>query len=230
VTESKPTPWYWAPNSFFGGTPPELQPSVLAQSKRLKIRRGASVFSAADPADYVYFLEQGLVKIYHLANTGEVTIFWFCTEGELFGPGGITGAEEQDVYAQAASASVIYAIARPLYEQLLFAHPVLGLNVIKLMGARLRVACEALTDKITQRAEARVARILLRLARNWGIRNEQEIRFGVTVTQQEIANMAGTCRQTSNTIFKAFERQGLIRFEGRTLIICQPVALSALTH
>lgn len=196
----------------------------------MKIRRGGSVFGAADPADHVYFLEHGLVKIYHLSSNGDVTIFWFCTDGELFGPGGMTGAEAQDVYAQAASASVIYAVPRPLYEQLLQAHPTLGVNVIRLMGARLRVACEALTDKITLSAEARVARILLRLARNWGVADGQEVRFGVTVTQQEIANMAGTCRQTSNTVCKSFERQGLIRLDGRTLIICRAAALSALTR
>jgi CRP-like cAMP-binding protein len=164
-----------------------------------------------------------------LAHTGEVTVFWFCIGGELFGPGGMTGAKEQDVYAQAASASVIYAVPRALYEQLLHAHPQLGINVIKLLGARMRIACEALTDKITQRAESRVARILLRLARNWGVPSEHEIRFSVSVTQQEIANMAGTCRQTINAIFKDFERQGLIRFDGRILLICNTAALSALT-
>jgi len=141
----------------------------------------------------------------------------------------MTGAKEQDVYAQTASSSVIYAVPRLLYEQLLHAHPQLGINVIKLLGARLRIACEALTDKNTQRAESRVARILLRLARNWGVPSEQEIRFSVPVTQQEIANMAGTCRQTINTIFKDFERQGLIRFDGRILLICKTEALAVLT-
>jgi len=230
VIESHLTPWYWGPNSFFDGTLPELKGAVLASSTRMKIKRGGSVFGATDPADHVYFLEQGLVKIYHLASTGDVTIFWFCTEGELFGPGGMTGAVEQDVYAQAASVSLVYAIPRAIYEQLLQEHPTIGVNVIKLLGARLRIACEALTDKITQRSEARVARILLRLARHWGIRNAQEIRFGVTLTQQEIANMAGTCRQTCNAIIKVFEGQGLIRLDGRTLIICKPAALAELTR
>lgn len=229
VIHHTPSPWYWGPNSFFEGTPPELKKTVLEQSKRLPIRRGQDVFDANDPADHVFFLERGLVKIYHLAPTGEVTVFWFCTEGELFGPGGMTGAKEQDVYAQAASASVIYAVPRQLYDQLLQAHPQLGVNVIKLLGARMRIACEALTDKITQRAESRVARILLRLARNWGVPSGPEVRFSVTVTQQEIASMAGTCRQTINTIFKDFEHQGLLRFEGRILLIRDAAALSALT-
>lgn len=229
MIDNNPSPWYWGANSFFEGTPPELKKAVLAQSKRLVIKRGGNVFDANDPADHVFFLERGLVKIYHLAHAGEVTVFWFCTAGELFGPGGMTGAKEQDVYAQTASSSVIYAVPRTLYEQLLHAHPQLGINVIKLLGARMRIACEALTDKNTQRAESRVARILLRLARNWGVPSEQEIRFSVPVTQQEIANMAGTCRQTINTIFKDFERQGLIRFDGRILLICKTEALAMLT-
>src|ERR1035437_3368195 len=129
VVDQSLSPWYWGPNSFFEGTPPELKKSVLDQSKRLVIRRGGNVFEARDPADNVFFLERGLVKIYHLAHTGEVTVFWFCIGGELFGPGGMTGAQEQDVYAQAASSSVIYAIPQALYEQLLHAHPQLGIKI-----------------------------------------------------------------------------------------------------
>jgi CRP-like cAMP-binding protein len=221
-------PWYWGPSSFFDGTPAELKPAVLAQARRLEVKRGKLVFAADDGAEYVYYLERGLVKIYHLASSGEVTIFWFCTAGELFGPGGMTGAAEQAVYAQAASHSVIYAIVRQDYERLLHTHPQLGINTIKLLGGRMRLACDAVVDKNTQRAEARLARILLRLARHWGEVDGSEIRFGMAITQQEMANMAGTCRQTINTTLRSFEADGLIRFDGRTLVIGKPDELAAL--
>lgn len=228
MIDSETSPWYWGPTSFFDGTPPSVKNAFLSSANQTVFKRGKNIFGADDPADHVFFLERGLVKIYHLARGGEVTILWFCTSGELFGAGGVIGAPDQSVYAQSASTSVVYTLPRSVYEKALLEHPQLGINVIKLMGARLRIACDALTDKTTQNAEARVARILLRLARHWGEVSGHEIRFGVSVTQQEIANMAGTCRQTINSILKSFKRDGLIRFERRTLIVSNRDALSTL--
>jgi len=222
------SPWYWGATGFFDGTPPSVKSTFLASANQAVFKRGKNIFGADDPAHHVFFLERGLVKIYHLARSGEITILWFCTSGELFGAGGVVGAPDQSVYAQSASASVVYTLPRSTYEKMLIEYPQLGINVIKLMGARLRIACDALVDKTTQNAEARVARILLRLARHWGDASGLEIRFEVKVTQQEIANMAGSCRQTVNSILKSFERNGLIRFEKRTLILSNRDALSTL--
>lgn len=96
------------------------------------------------------------------------------------------------------------------------------------MAARLRLACDAVTDKMTQRTPARLARILLRLAMHWGEPTGEEIRFRVRTTNQELANMMGACRQTVNRTLSEFAACGLIRFEGRTLIVGKANALSDL--
>lgn len=88
--------------------------------------------------------------------------------GDLFGAGGISGSLEQSVYGQAVDRCVVFTMSRAAFEEVLEEHPGIALNVIKLVGARLRLACDAMTDNVTQRVEARLARVLLRLASNWG--------------------------------------------------------------
>ncbi len=219
-------PWYWNKINLFDGTSPAVRLAFLEQAERREYRRGSHIFRAPDAGSRVFFLERGVVKIYHLTSKGEVTIFWFCVRGDLFGAGGISGSMEQSVYAQAVEQSVVYVLSRPAFEELLRECPQLGLNVIRLMGARLRLACDAVTDKMTQKTDARLARILLRLAKHWGEPSGSEVRLRVRITHQEIANMMGACRQTVNRALHEFVDEGLVRFDGRTLIVTRPAALA----
>lgn len=220
-------PWYWDRFDFFEGTSSEVREKVMARTERHEFRRGATIFRANDPATRIFLLEQGLVKIFHLSGQGEITIFWFCVPGDPFGAGGISGASEQAVFAQALERSVVHSLSRADFECLLHEHPRLAINMIKQVSGRLRLACDAVTDKITRRTDARLARILVRLARNWGELQGEEIRFRVRITHQELAHLAGSCRQTVSSILSDFMRQGLIRFERRILVVVRPELLIA---
>lgn len=221
-------PWYWDRANWFDGTQPAVRSAFLDLAERRDYRRGTHIFRATDPANRIFFLERGMVKIYHLAPQGALTIFWFCAPGDIFGAGGIAGSLEQSVYGQAVEQSVVYVISRDDFERLLHAHPQLGVNALRLMAARLRIACDAVTDKTTQRTPARLARILLRLAKHWGEPSGSEIRFRVRITHQELANMMGASRQTVNRELNDFVDRGLIRFDGRTIVVLKSAALASV--
>lgn len=224
MTTTHDIPWYWNPVGLFDGAEGARAP-FLASAERLDFKRGKTVFGADDRADHVFFLERGTVKIYHLGAQGEVAIFWFCLPGDLFGAGGLAGAERQSVFAQATERSVVYALARPAFEAVLRAHPQLALNVLKLVGGRLRLACDAVADKAMLRADARLARVLLRQAQQWAKPDGTALRFGAAVTHQELANMVGATRQTVNRILKGFQRQGWLDLDGRHIVLLDGAAL-----
>ncbi len=70
--------------------------------------------------------------------------------------------------------SVIFKISRTSFEALLMRYPRLALNVIRLLGERLRVACDWMTDLASQPIDVRLWRALLRLAKNWASREKEE--------------------------------------------------------
>ena len=213
------TPWYWNKINLFDHVSPEGRRAFLQRSERREYKRGEHIFRAHDAANRVFFLESGLVKIYHLSAQGAVTIFWFCAPGDLFGAGGISGSLEQSVYGQTMDRSIVFTIFRTAFEEVLQEHPGIAMNVIKLMGARLRLACDAMTDNVTQRVEARLARALLRLARNWGDLTPSGIRFRVRISHLELANMIGASRQTVNRVLGDFKREGWLEQDARVLVL-----------
>lgn len=221
-------PWYWQNFDLFEHTASTVREAFFAGAQIHEVRRGEVLFRADDPAVRVYWLDQGLVKIFHLSPLGEIITFWFCVPGDPFGAGGISGAEEQAVFAQALERSVVYSVGREEFEALVRAHPQLGLNMIKLVSARLRLACDGLADRITRRTDARLARVLLRLGRNWGEGHEEGGRFRVRITHQELGQMVGACRQTISRTLNDFERQRLVRTERRQLIVTDVAGLSLL--
>lgn len=220
------TPWYWNKVNLFDHVSPEGRRAFLQRSERREYKRGEHIFRAKDLANRVFFLEGGLVKIYHLSARGAVTIFWFCAPGDLFGAGGIAGSTEQSVYGQSVDRSIVFTIFRTAFEEVLQEHPGIAMNVIKLMAARLRLACDAMTDNVTQRVEARLARVVLRLARNWGDPTPSGVRFRVRISHQELANMIGASRQTVNRALGDFKREGWINQDGRVLVLTDSEGLA----
>ncbi|TCS38012.1 CRP-like cAMP-binding protein [Paucimonas lemoignei] len=218
-------PWYWRQDDLFEGVQ-EARGPFLVSAERLEFRRGQMIFSADSAASHVYYLERGTVKVFQISPRGDVTIFWFCSAGDLFGAGGISGAAQQSVFAQATERSVVYALPRSVFESYLRSYPQLGINVIRLLSGRLRLACDAATDNATRRADARLARTLLRLGQQWGQISGEQVRFGAPITHQELANMTGTSRQTVNRLLGEFNRAGWLEFDGRKLVLLRPQALA----
>lgn len=228
ISEAASPPWYWHGINLFDGAAPAAREAFFQQSQPLDFRAHARLFSADDPADRVFWLECGMVKIYHLSAAGDVTIFWICTPGDLFGAGGICGSAQQSVHAQALGAGRLRTLRRGDFERLILEHPQIGLNVIKLVGARLRLACDAVADKAALRAEARLAGVLLRLAQQCGQLTEGGVRIAIALSHQDISGMVGTTRQTVSQTLKQFERKGLLGIEQRRLCILQPAALAQI--
>lgn len=219
-------PWYWERVGLFDGVEEAAQELFLRHATKHTFRRGQHVFREDDDANQVFYLHDGMTRIYHLTPDGELTVFWYCVAGELFGAGGITGCINQAVNSQAITKSTVYVMLRPVFEQMLKLHPKISYNALKLMGARLRRACDAIVDRRTQKTSARVALALLRLSHNCGLHKNGYIRIDAPITHQEIANMIGSCRQTVTEVLRDFERLGFITHEGRQILISNPQALS----
>jgi CRP/FNR family transcriptional regulator, cyclic AMP receptor protein len=214
-----PTPWYWDPFDLFKDAGPEASRAFFAAASKHDYARRDYIFMANDAGQRIFFLETGVVKIFDLSSSGGETIFWYCFPHDVFGAGGISGSLLQSVHAQAVEPSTVYVLSRSDFEDILKQFPQLAINVVRLMGARLRLACDSMVALAEQRTELRLARVLLRLAHNYGMRVEGHVALRMRVSNQELAGMIGSSRQTVNSLLHEFEANGWIRLEGRTLSI-----------
>lgn len=223
------SPWYWDRVHLFDGVEESARDLFLRHSSRCTYRKGQTIFHEDDDASEVFYLAEGMARIYCVSPSGELTIYWYCVTGELFGAGGITGSMKQSVNGQAISSCTVYRMLRPTFEQMIKLNSQLAYNALKLMGARLRLACDTVSDMRTERTSSRVAKALLRLAHNCGVPTEQGIRLDAPITHQEVANFVGASRQTVSVILGEFEQRGFIAHSSRQIVIVEPEELYAFS-
>lgn len=219
-------PWYWERVHLFDGVDDSAREMFLRHASKHTYRRGQHVFREDDAANQVFFLHEGMTRIYHLSAEGALTVYWYCVAGELFGAGGITGSRHQAVNSQAITKSTVYIMLRPVFEQMLKLHPKISYNALKLMGARLRLACDTIVDMRSQKTKTRVALALLRLTHNCGIHLGNTIKIDAPITHQEIANIVGACRQTVTEVLREFEELGFLAHDGRQILVTDAQAMS----
>lgn len=222
------TPWYWRPVDLFDRTDAVVRQRFRAEATVTSYSRGDTIFFADDAADRVFYLERGMAKIEHLSPSGQTSIFWFCVPGDIFGAGGISGALWQSVYAKALEQSEVLVLPRRKFEKLILDHPQLGLNVIRFLGARLRLACDSMAE-VGERASLRVGRVVLRIAESCGKWTpEGEVEILARISHQEIADMVGCTRQTVNEVLQALSRRGILRMDRRVMHITDINRLSQI--
>lgn len=183
------------------------------------IPRRGSIFTTGGPGKHVYFLESGKVKICQPSPSGSEIILWFCLPGEIFGLAEVSHGGGRVVSAYACEDSLVLALSQKDFFTFLGAHPEAVLLSMQALSSRLRVLGEMVVNLISDNANTRIAKLLLRLAARYGKRMDSYILLDVPLTHEEIANMVGTTRQTVTTVIGQFRRQGVLSTENRRIQI-----------
>ena len=187
--------------------------------------RGASIFSEGEPADAVYVLRRGLVKLSSVSDKGRETILHILKPGEVFGE--LLLSEEQRPFtAVTLEGSLVTIISKESFVELLSAVPSVALNFIRLLSKRLTLVETGLADFGHTWSHHRLARVLLQLSEKYGEEVPSGTLINVRLTHEDLANLIGTSRETVTTQLSKFTRLGLLKREARRLI----VAKSKLTN
>lgn len=188
-------------------------------------RRGATIFFEGDPGDALYIVRSGIVKISRVAEDGREKTLAFLGKGEPFGEMALIDGGPRSAIAQALEATSLYALHRADFLAALTENPALSLGVIKVLSARLQQANAQLMDLVFRDVRGRVAQALLDLARRHGVPLTNGRMISVKLTHQEIANLVGTARETVSRTFAELQDSGIIRIEGRNIVLLDAAQL-----
>jgi CRP-like cAMP-binding protein len=106
------------------------------------------------------------------------------------------------------------------------AYPDIAQQLLRVLARRLRRTNDGLCDLIFTDVRARVAKQLLDLAGRFGTSTEQILRVDLNLTQEELAQLVGSSRETINKALADFTQRGWIRQHGKTLLIIAPEELA----
>ena len=180
---------------------------------------GEMIFAPTPDPSAVCLLEQGLVRIYRLSETGAEATFGYVSPGEGFGELPLLGLPARESFAEAVIRSSVRKIPRAVFARLLERRPARVLAVTKRIGERMRRIESRVEHLVFRDVKSRVARILLELAGKYGRPEGESILIEVPFTQGELATLVGGVRQSVNEALQQFEQAGWVRSLGRQILI-----------
>lgn len=201
----------------------DLAPSALAHvAARARVRhlaKSAMIFAQGQLADRCYALLAGRVRIVQADENGARFVVRFIGPGEMFG----TMALFTDRHYPAEAVTVIDSVEISWTEgalvELIHDHPQIAINLVKIVGARLREAQERLRELATQRVEQRMAHVLLRLAERQAVAGGGSTTIDFPLTRQDLANMCGTTLYSASRILTAWGKAGFLETHRRRLTL-----------
>jgi CRP/FNR family transcriptional regulator len=203
----------------------ELSLAELESIRKLVLEkttdRAEIVLLEGEPAEKLYFVVSGVVKVFKTSAEGKEQILSIVRPGESFNDVPIFDGGLNPASAQAMGPVLLYGIKKHDMETILRAHPQIALNVIKVLARRVRHLVSLVEDLSFKHVISRVAKILLEHIGS-------EMDRGSRLTQQEMAAMAGTAREVVGRSLKALEEKGVIKVDRHRIIITDKEALQKI--
>jgi CRP/FNR family transcriptional regulator, cyclic AMP receptor protein len=170
------------------------------------------VFSQGDPADSVFYIQEGKVKISVLSERGKEAVVALHREGDFFGDGCLTGQPLRLATAATMTDCIVMRLDKAAMVRVLHDEPKFSEVFMAFLLARKARVEEDLVDQLFNSSEKRLARVLLLMA-NFG--KEGRIEPVVAkISQETLAEMVGTTRSRVSVFMNKFRKLGFIEYNG----------------
>lgn len=200
---------------FDGLAPVELE-ALEATSTRRTFPKNTVVIHENDPADSLFVIENGRVKVYCSDKNGKEFIMNTQGAGDYFGELALLDDSTRSASVRTVEKSTFCIVYKDDFNRVLDEHPNIRRILIANLAARVRKLTGDVKSLALQDVYGRVANVLMDLAED---RDDGTLLIPEKLTQQDIADRVGASREMVARILKDLTIGEYIRFEGRHIII-----------
>jgi CRP-like cAMP-binding protein len=201
----------------------ELSDNDLREIVKLAVRqvykKDNMILIEEEIGSTMFIILDGRVKISRISDDGREVILSILSEGDFFGEMSILDGQNRSANVVTLEDSKIMVIRREDFLQMLHDYPQIAINLLKELAQRLRRSDAQIKSLSLQNATGKVASTLLRIADDSGKIHLGQVEIPRLPPQQDLANMAGTSRETISRVLKTLTKQGYLKKEGSRLII-----------
>jgi CRP/FNR family transcriptional regulator, cyclic AMP receptor protein len=177
-----------------------------------RYRKDEVVTSQGDPADAVFYIQSGKVKVTVVSEQGKEAVVAMLGTNDFFGEGCLAGQAQRIATVATMTDSVIVRLEKAAIVQVIQQEPAFsGMFMAHLLARAIRVEAD-LVDQLFNSSEKRLARMLLLLA-NFG-KEEKPEPILAKISQETLAEMIGTTRSRVSFFMNKFRKLGLIDYNG----------------
>ena len=196
---------------LFEGLDPQALDDIAAYARVSQARRGAILFEEHTPAEALYAVQNGWVRLYKLAADGRQSVI------RLSGPSDIVGISAvlpEGMYTLAAQAispcRLLTWQARDLH-RLIDRYPVLQRSSLRLLSEYRDHLQQQFLELATEHVEQRLAHALIRLADQYGAPISAPGQVKIPIMQRDLADLIGVSHYTVNRLLHLWQQQGLVQ-------------------
>ena len=180
---------------------------------------GKFIFLEDSEGEQCFFVVQGSVKVTRLSKDGREVILAMLNEGEFFGEMALLDGESRSANVIALEETEVLTLNREDFLVVLHDYPQIAIQLLKEMAHRLRKSDRQIASLSLSDAEKRIALCIIRFADEQGVIKRGQVSIPRVPIQQDIANMAGTSRETVSRAINLLEKEHFIQRQGRELLI-----------
>jgi CRP/FNR family transcriptional regulator, cyclic AMP receptor protein len=198
---------------LFAGVPEEDVRRLLAIARRRTFARGEVVFHRGDPANALHLIVQGRFAVAITTPLGETAMLGVRGPGEAFGDLALVsgGSTERSATVSALETAETRSVLRDDFARLRREHPGIDVVLVAILAESVRRLSEQVTEAYYLPAERRVLRRLADLAELYG--------GAVPLTQEALAELAGTSRATVNRVLREQQQRGTVELSRSKTVV-----------
>jgi CRP-like cAMP-binding protein len=210
---------------LFHGLPPVALEDGASCARVRRLPKDLRIFNQGDDGVRAHAVIEGCVRVTQSGSDGAEVVIRFIGPGEMFGAVALftDSRYPADAIALAETLEASWSEAELL--ELMGRHPQIAINVIRIIGKRLQEVQDRVRELATQRAERRVAHVVLRLARQAGQSTVNGTAIEFPLRRKDVADIAGTTLHTASRILTGWEKAGLLTSHNQRLTIRNPAEI-----
>ena len=215
---------------WFSKLSPLLRNDILARSIIRRYPDGVQIGTRGAPAVDWVGVASGAVRVSSVSFSGKQITLTYVEPGTWFGDISLFDGLPHTHDATTHGPTTLLIVRKHDFNDLLSRHSELYEALLRLNCRRLRLMFAHFEDLNTKPLAARLAKQVLILARSYGVTNGEEIRIGLQLAQEDLAQLVGASRQRVNQDLKGFEREGALRIEPTRLVVLSRDKLAAIAE
>jgi CRP/FNR family transcriptional regulator, cyclic AMP receptor protein len=218
---------------WFSSLSPSLRHDILRCAFVKRYKDGELIAARGDRPEQWIACAKGAVRVSSTSISGKQVTLTYVEPGIWFGDVAIFDGDRRTHDAYAHGDSTILCVSRGDLRKLLAQHTELYEALLRLSARRIRQLFGLVEDLNTLPLRGRLAKQLAHLVRSYGVTSlsdASEVRIGLQLAQEELAQLLGASRQRVNQELKAMEREDVIRIEPAGLVVRNREALMRIVE
>jgi CRP-like cAMP-binding protein len=214
---------------LFAAMQPEELDEILKFALDRRVRRGQTIFQRGDEGSSLMAVLRGRVRISSVSGDGKELTLNVINPGEIFGEIALLDGQPRSADAVAIEDSVLLVVDRRYFLPFLRHKEDLCLRLLAVLCSRLRRTSTALEEIALFDLPVRLARVLLKLAEDYGRPGSTGTRIDLKLSQRDLSNLVAASRESVNKLLRTWRENGTVELEDGFIVLRRPVGLRALT-